>query len=151
MFCGPSATPWSPPPSSGKTSLSAPSGSRDPPRQPRSLGSPGVMLSSGSCTPQTVEAKTVSKLWTHLADSVWLRASGLVILGNLTIELVVNQRHCLSNSCEVSPTHKFINIFPNQPCTTICSNEWVTCGPQETCKNRSQMCKKKNVQTESKE
>ena len=63
----PSATPWSPPPSSGKTSLSAPSGSRDPPLQPRSLGSPGVTLSSGSCTPQTVEAKNVSKLSTHLA------------------------------------------------------------------------------------
>ena len=60
MFCGPSATPRSPP-SSGRTSPNAPSASSDPHLQPRSLGFRGVML-SGSCTPQSVEAKNVSKL-----------------------------------------------------------------------------------------
>lgn len=165
MFCGPSATPRSPPPSWGKTSPSAPSDSSDPLLQSRSLGSPVVTLSSGSCTPQTLKAKNVSKLSTHLAiiAYIWLRASGFVILGNLTIELVVNQRtpH-LSNSSHPSfrSTSKtvakslqltdfwFLLIFPNQPCTIICSNEWVTCGPQETCKLIAKSAKT-NVQTES--
>ena len=75
MFCGPSATPWSPPPASGRTSPSAPSGSSDSRLQPRSLGSLDVMLSSGSCAPQTVEAKNVSKLSTHLDNCLHLTSS----------------------------------------------------------------------------
>lgn len=71
----PSATPWSPPPSSGRTSPSALSGSSDPRLQPRSLGSPDVTLSSGSCAPQTLKAKNISKLPTHLDNCLHLTSS----------------------------------------------------------------------------
>ena len=87
MFCGPSATPWSPPPASGRTSPSAPSGSSDPRLQPRSLGSLDVMLSSGSCAPQTVEAKNVSKLSTHLDNCLYAFDFELLALSSLAISL----------------------------------------------------------------
>ena len=153
MFCGPSATPWSPPPASGRTSPSVPSGSSDPHLQPRSLGSPDVMLSSGRCAPQTlkVKAKNISKLSTHLAICLHLTSS----FWHCHPWKSHHQTRRKSKASpfqllQVSPTHKCINIFPNQPFTIICSNEWVTCGAQETCKDRSKRAKT-NVQTESKE
>ena len=128
MFCGPSATPWSPPPSSGKTSPNAPSGSSDPGLLPRSLESPVVMLSSGSCTPQTVEAKNVSKLSTHLDNCLHLTSSSWHchpwqshhrtrrISKASPFQLFTSDfLDQLLNCCEVSPTHRFIDVVPIQP------------------------------------
>ena len=165
MFCGPSATPWSPPPSSGWTSPSAPSGSSDPRLQPRSLGSPDVMLSSGSCAPQTVKAKYVSKLSTHLDNCLHLTSSSWHchpwqshhrtrrISKASPFQLFTSEflDQLLKLNCEVSPTHRFVDVFPNN------LFQWAFCGWPVDHKKPAKTgpkCKKKNVQipqTESKE